>query len=74
MKRVTGLPTLLLVVFCVFFLVGCPSAHIITLKDGEQIDTRNTPSMNRDGFYEYQEEDGTDASINGDQVLKIEKK
>lgn len=65
---------LILVLIITVLLVGCASPHIITLKDGRSITTKDTPHMNADGFYEYETLDGFDASVNGDEVLEIHKK
>ena len=56
------------------FLTGCSTPSVITLKDGSRIVARDVPRMNQDGFYEYRAADGTDSSVNGAEVLKIEKK
>lgn len=58
----------------VLLLAGCSSPHVITMKDGRSITTKDTPEMNRDGFYEYKTLDGFDASVNGDEVLEIHEK
>ncbi|KEQ18576.1 YgdI/YgdR family lipoprotein [Endozoicomonas numazuensis] len=70
MKRIN----LILALAVTVLLIGCSSPHIITLKDGRSITTKDTPHMNNDGFYEYETLDGFDASVNGEEVLEIHEK
>ncbi len=53
-------------------LVGCSTPHIIELKDGKSIITKDEPYYNsKSGFYEYHNESGAPVSLNKDQVRKI---
>ncbi|WP_252179329.1 YgdI/YgdR family lipoprotein [Endozoicomonas sp. 4G] len=70
MKRIN----LILVLIITVLLVGCASPHVITLKDGRSITTKDTPRMKPDGFYQYETLDGLEASVNGDEVLEIHQK
>ena len=53
------------------FVAGCSTPHVITMKDGRKVTTKNTPEMNSDGFYEYKTSDGVTVRINGTEVLEI---
>ena len=55
----------------VVFMAGCSTPHVITMKDGKTVTTKNTPEMNSDGFYEYKTPDGVTVRINGSEVLEI---
>jgi len=45
---------------------------VITLNDGSQIQTVDTPAFDEDsGFYEFEQLDGKPAKINKDQVITV---
>ncbi|WP_079201606.1 YgdI/YgdR family lipoprotein [Pseudomonas sp. CC6-YY-74] len=54
-------------------LAGCVSPSVITLNDGREIQTINTPAFDDDsGFYEFEQLDGNRAKVNKDQVRSIQ--
>jgi len=54
-------------------LAGCASPSVITLNDGREIQTINTPAFDDEsGFYEFEQLDGNRAKVNKDQVRTIE--
>nr|WP_289635063.1 YgdI/YgdR family lipoprotein [Pseudomonas sp. sp1636]MDM8347791.1 YgdI/YgdR family lipoprotein [Pseudomonas sp. sp1636] len=54
-------------------LAGCASPSVITLNDGREIQTINTPEFDDDsGFYEFEQLDGNRAKVNKDQVRTIQ--
>ncbi|MDX1369633.1 YgdI/YgdR family lipoprotein [Pseudomonas sp.] len=54
-------------------LAGCASPSVITLNDGREIQTIDTPAFDDDsGFYEFQQLDGNRAKVNKDQVRTIQ--
>ncbi|MDA7087756.1 YgdI/YgdR family lipoprotein [Pseudomonas sp. SA3-5] len=54
-------------------LAGCASPSVITLNDGREIQTLNTPDFDDDsGFYEFEQLDGNRAKVNKDQVRTIQ--
>ncbi|WP_194789212.1 YgdI/YgdR family lipoprotein [Pseudomonas sp. UFMG81] len=64
------LPTLLIGAFAA--LAGCSSPSIITLNDGRELQTLDTPHFDRNsGFYEFKQLDGKQNRINKDQVQSI---
>jgi len=61
-----------IVVVSILFLFGCASPHVLTLKDGTQIETRDEPQFdNNTGFYTYKTKDGKKAQVNKDEVATI---
>ncbi|MDO9623565.1 MAG: YgdI/YgdR family lipoprotein [Pseudomonas sp.] len=53
-------------------LAGCASPSVITLNDGREIQTINTPKFDdNSGFYEFEQLDGNRAKVNKDQVRTI---
>lgn len=53
-------------------LAGCATPSVITLNDGSQIQTTDTPEYDkRSGFYEFEQLDGKPTRINKDQVQSI---
>ena len=53
-------------------LAGCSTPSVITLNDGSQIQTVDTPAFDEDsGFYEFEQLDGKPAKINKDQVITV---
>ncbi len=53
-------------------LAGCASPTVITLNDGREIQTVDTPKYNEaSGFYEFQQLDGKRTRINKDQVRTV---
>ena len=53
-------------------LAGCATPSVITLNDGREIQTVDTPYYDEDsGFYEFKELDGKPAKINKDQVRTV---
>lgn len=50
-------------------LAGCSSPAVITLNDGREIQSVDTPKFDSDtGFYEFEQLDGKQTRINKDQV------
>ncbi len=53
-------------------LTGCSTPSVITLNDGSQVQTVDTPEFDEDsGFYEFEQLDGKPARINKDQVITV---
>ena len=53
-------------------LAGCATPSVITLNDGSQVQTVDTPEFDEDsGFYEFEQLDGKSARINKDQVITV---
>ncbi|MDR2307007.1 MAG: YgdI/YgdR family lipoprotein [Paucimonas sp.] len=64
------LPALLLGAFAT--LAGCSTPSVITLNDGRELQTTDTPKFDRNsGFYEFKQLDGKPTRINKDQVQSI---
>lgn len=58
----------------VALLAGCSSPSVITLVDGRQVFTKDTPVLDEDsGFYQFKQTDGEQAQVNKDQVKLIER-
>ncbi|MCU1716559.1 YgdI/YgdR family lipoprotein [Pseudomonas sp. 5P_3.1_Bac2] len=53
-------------------LAGCSSPAVITLNDGREIQTVDTPDYDENsGFYEFEQLDGKRAKVNKDQVRTV---
>lgn len=53
-------------------LAGCASPSVITLNDGREIQTIDTPEFDDDtGFYEFEQLDGKRSQVNKDQVRTV---
>lgn len=53
-------------------LSGCSSPAVITLNDGREIQTVDTPKYDEDsGFYKFKQLDGKPSRVNKDQVRTI---
>ncbi|POA21246.1 YgdI/YgdR family lipoprotein [Pseudomonas sp. FW300-N1A1] len=53
-------------------LAGCSSPAVITLNDGREIQSVDTPRYNdKSGFYEFEQLDGKQTRINKDQVRTV---
>ena len=53
-------------------LAGCASPSVITLNDGREIQTVDTPEYDStSGFYEFEQLDGKRAKVNKDQVRTV---
>ncbi|MNT94132.1 putative lipoprotein YgdR precursor [compost metagenome] len=53
-------------------LAGCSSPAVITLNDGREIQSVDTPKYNdKSGFYEFEQLDGKQTRINKDQVRTV---
>ena len=64
------LPALLIGTFAT--LAGCSTPSVITLNDGRELQTTDTPHFDRNsGFYEFKQLDGKPTRINKDQVQSI---
>ncbi|CAK17182.1 YgdI/YgdR family lipoprotein [Pseudomonas entomophila] len=64
------LPALLIGAFAT--LAGCSTPSVITLNDGRELQTTDTPEFDRaSGFYEFKQLDGKPTRINKDQVQSI---
>lgn len=56
--------------FCL--LAACSTPSVITLNDGREIQTVDTPRYDEDsGFYEFEQLDGKPAKVNKDQVRTV---
>ncbi|AJE17151.1 hypothetical protein CL52_19655 [Stutzerimonas balearica DSM 6083] len=54
-------------------LGGCASPSQITLTDGRQMQSLDTPEYDEDtGFYEFEQADGRRIRVNRDQVQSIQ--
>ncbi|MBC9251395.1 hypothetical protein A9179_14055 [Pseudomonas alcaligenes] len=63
---------ILVAAFGLAALTGCSTPSVITLNDGSQIQTVDTPEFDNDsGFYEFEQLDGKPARINKDQVITV---
>jgi major membrane immunogen (membrane-anchored lipoprotein) len=64
------LPALLIGAFAT--LAGCSTPSIITLNDGRELQTTDTPEFDsHSGFYEFKQLDGKLNRVNKDQVQSI---
>ena len=55
-------------------LAACSSPSAITLKDGTELQTKDTPKYDKkSGFYEFEQLDGKPNKINKDDVHTIKK-
>jgi hypothetical protein len=53
-------------------LAGCASPSVITLNDGREIQTTDTPKFDEDtGFYQFKQPDGKETRVNKDQVRTV---
>lgn len=53
-------------------LAGCSSPSVITLNDGREIQSVDSPEFDSDtGFYEFEQLDGKRTKINKDQVRTV---
>lgn len=53
-------------------LAGCSSPAVITLNDGREIQSVDTPHFDsKTGFYEFEQLDGKRTQINKDQVSAV---
>ncbi|WP_028239286.1 YgdI/YgdR family lipoprotein [Stutzerimonas azotifigens] len=70
MKR----PFLLALLLALFgALTACANPSVVTLNDGRQIQTLDTPEyIDDEDVYEYEQLDGKPGRVNKDQVRKIE--
>lgn len=63
------------VLVSLFLFIGCATPHVILLKDGTTIETKNTPDFDRKtGFYKYKSLDGVKGKINKDEIVEIKEK
>ncbi|KGS11765.1 MULTISPECIES: YgdI/YgdR family lipoprotein [Pseudomonas syringae group] len=70
MKQRT-LPAAFLLALSIASLAGCASPTVITLNDGREIQSVDTPKYDDSGFYEFKQLDGKETRINKDQVRTI---
>lgn len=50
---------IILAAFCVLFLTGCASEHLIVTNDGTVISTDDEPELNKDtGMMEFEDSEG----------------
>jgi major membrane immunogen (membrane-anchored lipoprotein) len=64
-----------IILVSLFLLFGCASPHVLTLRDGTQIETKDEPQFNeKTGFYTYKGKDGKKAQVNKDEVATISTK
>ncbi len=53
-------------------LAGCSSPTVITLNDGREIQSVDTPRFDaKSGFYEFEQLDGKKTRVNKDQVRTV---
>lgn len=53
-------------------LAGCSNPSVITLNDGREIQSVDTPTYDRtSGFYEFEQLDGKEVRVNKDQVRTV---
>ncbi|MFJ2366636.1 YgdI/YgdR family lipoprotein [Pseudomonas sp. NPDC087697] len=53
-------------------LAGCSSPTVITLNDGREIQSVDTPKYDsKSGFYEFEQLDGKQTRVNKDQVRTV---
>ncbi|MEW6311744.1 MAG: YgdI/YgdR family lipoprotein [Pseudomonadota bacterium] len=53
-------------------LTGCANPSVITLNDGREIQTMDTPEYDDEsGFYEYEQLDGKPGKVNKDRVRTV---
>lgn len=53
-------------------LAGCSSPSVITMNDGREIQSVDTPEYDsRTGFYEFEQLDGKRVQVNKDQVRSV---
>jgi hypothetical protein len=53
-------------------LAGCANPSVITLNDGREIQTTDTPKYDDDtGFYQFEQLDGKETRLNKDQVRTV---
>jgi major membrane immunogen (membrane-anchored lipoprotein) len=66
------LPAAFLLALSLASLAGCASPTVITLNDGREIQSVNTPKYDEDsGFYEFKQLDGKVTRVNKDQVRTV---
>jgi len=65
--RILGLP---LAVAALLALGGCASPTVVTLHNGTQYLTKETPKT-RDGFYEFEDISGKRVKIKADDVVTV---
>lgn len=54
-------------------MVGCSSPQKVVLNNGQVIETKDEVDYNRKtGFYEFEDEDGNENSVNASEVTTIE--
>ncbi|MFJ4143202.1 YgdI/YgdR family lipoprotein [Pseudomonas sp. NPDC089734] len=71
MKQRT-LPAAFLLALGIASLAGCASPTVITLNDGREIQSVDTPHYDEDsGFYEFKQLDGKQTRINKDQIRTV---
>lgn len=60
------------VVIALGLVAGCSTPSVITMKDGREIQTVDTPDFDKkSNFYEYEQIDGSRVTINADEVESI---
>ncbi len=58
-----------------FLFISCATPHVVLLKDGTTIETRDTPDFDKKaGFYRYETVDGMKGQINKDAIVEIKEK
>lgn len=69
--RFLGLP---LVAVAILALAGCASPTVVTLQNGTQYLTKDTPNTRtKDGFYEFEDISGKKVRVRADDVATIRK-
>ncbi len=54
------------------WILGCATPHLITLKDGETIQTKAEPKLDKKaGFYKFETQTGEKKQLNKDEVRSI---
>ena len=73
--RIETFATAAIVLALFWGATGCAKPHMITLRDGQTMETKDEPSLNpASGFYEFKDESGKKIRLNKDEIRKIESK
>jgi len=61
--------------FAALIVGGCSSAHVVVMKDGRTIESKDQPKYDpKTGFYEYHDMDGNKVRVNKEEVVEFKKK
>lgn len=63
----------LLMLICAATITACSSPTVITLKDGRELLSVDTPKLdNETGFYYFTQPDGKETGVNKEEIRSIE--